>query len=87
MSVWSLNHCTMVLFVTQVCSSNLAKISNLGDKHGWRWHDHGPSCPSTAYESSQSPCICQEWMWEPFSVGLEPRSMHHDIVFNRGVLQ
>ena len=44
------------------------------------WHDGGLVCPSTAYECSQSPSICLEWIWEPFHVGLGPQPIHHDII-------
>jgi hypothetical protein len=86
MWVWSLDQCTMILFSTQLCSSNLAKISNSGNTDWRQWHGNGPSCPSTAYECSQSPCICLEWMWGPFHVDLQPRSLHLGFIYNPGVL-
>jgi hypothetical protein len=47
--VWSLDQCTMILFSTEVCSSNLANKISISGNTDWRqWHDDGPSCPFTA---------------------------------------
>jgi hypothetical protein len=35
---------------------------------------------SIACDHCQSPCICVEWMWEPFHVGLEPQPPLHNII-------
>ena len=38
-------------------------------------------CPSRAYECSQIPsCICLEWTWKSFHVGLGHQPMHLDII-------
>ena len=43
--------------------------------------------PSIAYEGCHTPCICVEWMWEPFHVGLEPQPMHNGFIWNHALTQ
>ncbi len=38
----------------------------------WLWWIH---LPFIAYEWSKIACICMEWMWKPFHVGLRPQPM------------
>jgi hypothetical protein len=89
MSVWSLFHCTMVLFVTQLCSSNLAKISISGITDWRQWHDHGPSCPSNS-------SLVRKFSITLYMSGVDVGTIFcgsrasitaHDIVYNPGVLQ
>jgi hypothetical protein len=79
MWVWSLIHCTRTSFSAKEQSRRIrisADFSNLNQQVLRSWHDDGSICPSTAYEGCESPCICIDWMWTPFHVGLEPQPMH-----------
>ena len=33
------------------------------------------------------PCICLEWMWDPFHMGLEPLPMHKGFIYHQAVTQ
>jgi hypothetical protein len=79
----------MVLFVTQLCSSNLAKISISGITDWRQWHDHGPSCPSNS-------SLVRKFSITLYMSGVDVGTIFcgsrasitaHDIVYNPGVLQ
>ena len=60
-------------FVTQEFGKNPKYLTN---KNGGSGLMVDPSANPHAYECSQPPCICLEWMWEPFHVGLGPQPIN-----------
>jgi hypothetical protein len=56
------------LLIPKVCANNFGGSDVMVD------------LSATAYELSQTFCICMECMWEPFHVGLGPQPIHPDII-------
>ncbi len=67
------------LAVTQGVSQTLKFLH----QQVWWKNNSGSIWTSTTNEYSQTiPCICIEWMWEAFHVGLGPQPMHLNIIYS-----
>ena len=90
MWVWSLNNCTMTLFINQVWTGNLSEIQNLCPTFNMFCNhdqDDGSQHPSiTLWIISNIFYMCVVHVRNiPFGCGaVEPQPLHHDTVYKSG---
>ncbi len=78
MLVWNLKHSSMITYVPKLRNSIFYEFANLSQIVCRQRQDSGFFIQSIAYEWRRTPCICMQWMWDPFYVGVEPQLPHHD---------